>query len=80
MASSDIITAIDIGTTKICTIVARNDRHNNIVDIIDYSFAPCEGLKKGNVEDIYLTSEAINQTLVEIKKNTGISPKIYDSH
>ena len=24
MASSDIITAIDIGTTKICTIVARN--------------------------------------------------------
>ena len=75
MASSDIITAIDIGTTKICTIVARNDRHNNIVDIIDYSFASCEGLKKGNVEDIYLTSEAINQTLVEIKKNTGVSPK-----
>ena len=59
MASSDIITAIDIGTTKICTIVARNDRNNNIVDIIDYSFAPCEGLKKGNVEDIYLSSDGL---------------------
>jgi len=75
MPSSDIITAIDIGTTKICTIVARNDRHNNIVDIIGYSFAPCEGLKKGNIEDIELTSEAIKQTLQEIKKNTGVSPK-----
>jgi|TARA_B110000263_G_C15292390_1_gene503978 cell division protein FtsA len=75
MPSVDIITVIDIGTTKICTIVAKNDIHNNVVDIIGYSFARCEGLKKGNIENIELTSEAISQTLLEIKKSTGITPK-----
>ena len=75
MPSGGIITAIDIGTTKICTIVAKSDNRNNVIDIVAHSIVPCEGLKKGNIEDVDLTSEAIAQSLLEIKKETGITVK-----
>ena len=51
MQQSDVITAIDVGTTKICTIVARKV-NGEYPEVIAHSVVSCSGLKKGNVEDI----------------------------
>ena len=75
METEKIVFGLDIGTTKICTIVAKSDNRNNVIDIVGHSIVPCEGLKKGNIEDVDLTSEAIAQSLLEIKKETGITVK-----
>ena len=47
----NIIPAIDVGTTKVCTIVARKVNGQK-PEIIAYSNVPCSGLKKGNVEGV----------------------------
>ena len=69
MQQSDVITAIDVGTTKICTIVARKV-NGEYPEVIAHSVVNCSGLKKGNVEDITLTAEAIRQSLVEVRGKT----------
>ena len=71
MQQSDVITAIDVGTTKICTIVARKV-NGEYPEVIAHSVVNCSGLKKGNVEDITLTAEAIRQSLVEVRGKTDI--------
>jgi len=71
MPQSDVITAIDVGTTKICTIVAQKV-NGEYPEVIAHSVVTCSGLKKGNVEDINLTSEAIRQSLYEVRSKTEI--------
>ena len=69
MQMNETITAIDIGTTKICTIVARKV-NGEFPEVIAHSVVPCSGLKKGNVENINLTSQAIGSSLKEIREKT----------
>jgi len=71
MQPSDVITAIDVGTTKICTIVAKKV-NGQLPDVIAHSVVPCAGLKKGNVEDINLTSEAIRESLYDVRRKTDL--------
>lgn len=52
-----IITAIDIGTTKICVLIAR--KKNDEIEILGIGKAPSHGLKKGVVVDINKTIESI---------------------
>ena len=78
MNKSKTITAIDVGTTKVFSLMANIVTDENVVtkpDIIATSSAPCNGLKKGNVEDIKLTSAAIKQTLQDLESQTGIKAK-----
>ena len=44
-AETGIVTAIDVGTTKVCTIVARKDGAKRI-DVLGHSTVPCDGLRK----------------------------------
>ena len=55
MNKSKTITAVDVGTTKVFSLMANVFTDENLVttpEIIATSVAPCAGLKKGNVEDI----------------------------
>ncbi|MBG73605.1 MAG: cell division protein FtsA [Chloroflexi bacterium] len=61
------ITAIDIGTTKIATIVIKYTKPGNI-EILGHSVVPCTGLSKGNVVDVEKTSEGIKQSLDVLKE------------
>tara|TARA_Y100001934_G_scaffold5135_1_gene7186 strand:+ start:4269 stop:5519 length:1251 start_codon:yes stop_codon:yes gene_type:complete len=70
MQINETITAIDIGTTKICTILARKV-NGEFPEVIAHSVVPCSGLKKGNVENINLTSQAISSSLAEIREKTS---------
>jgi cell division protein FtsA len=59
-----IITAIDIGTTKICVLIARQLDDQN-VEIIGIGKAPSHGLSKGVVVDVAKTIYSIRTAIKE---------------
>ena len=65
-----IVAAIDVGTTKVCTIVGRKAAAGG-VDVLGYSSVPCNGLRKGNVADSDLTEKAVRESLFEVAAATG---------
>lgn len=68
---SDIVVSIDIGTTKVCTIVARK-RSDETIDVIGVGKAPSHGLKKGIVVDIQKTVESIKTSVQEAELVSGV--------
>jgi cell division protein FtsA len=62
MASNEIV-GLDIGTTKICAIVA--ERTENGVDIVGIGTHPSRGLRKGVVVDIDATVDSIKAAVEE---------------
>jgi cell division protein FtsA len=71
MQEPHVLAAIDVGTTKVCTIVARKTGPATF-DVLAHSTVPCEGLKKGNVVDVEATRRAIRDSLTEVEKKAGI--------
>ena len=61
MAKEKIITAIDVGSTKISTIVAALAESK--ISVIGVSRVPSTGISKGNVVDIDAAVEAISASL-----------------
>ena len=70
LAQNEVVAAIDVGTTKVCTIVGRRSGRNG-VHILGYSSVPNYGLRKGNVTDIALTEKAVRESLYEVAAATG---------
>ena len=64
------IAAIDVGTTKIFTVVAEVHATGDI-KLLGHSAVPCAGLRKGNVEDVVATTEAIRNCVSQVRKKTG---------
>ncbi len=71
MKASNIIVGLDIGTTKISTIVAEVDDDAEI-NIIGIGVAPSRGLKKGVVVDIEQTTQSIKQSVAEAEKMADV--------
>ena len=67
--SDDITVAIDIGTTKICVLVAKVN--NDDIQIIGIGKAPSHGLKKGVVVDIPKTVQSIKEAIKEAEFISG---------
>jgi cell division protein FtsA len=59
----DLIVGLDIGTTKICAIVA--ERTENGVDVVGIGTHPSRGLRKGVVVDIDATVASIKHAVEE---------------
>lgn len=59
----NLIVGLDIGTTKICAIVA--ERRSDTVEVIGVGVAPCEGLRKGVVVNIEATVTSIRKAIEE---------------
>lgn len=64
------IVSIDVGTTKICVLVARK-RYDNTIEIIGIGKSPSHGLRKGIVVDIAQTVESIKTAVQEAELVTG---------
>jgi len=67
---ANILTAIDIGTTKISVLIAQY-AGNEIIDIIGIGKAPSQGLKKGIVVDISKTVQSIKTAIKEAELMAG---------
>jgi len=59
----DLIVGLDIGTTKICAVVA--ERNESGVDIVGIGTHPSRGLRKGVVVDIDSTVDSIKHAVEE---------------
>ncbi|MCZ6464954.1 MAG: cell division protein FtsA [Proteobacteria bacterium] len=61
--NEDLIVGLDIGTTKICAVVA--ERTENGVDVVGIGTHPSRGLRKGVVVDIDATVRSIKHAVEE---------------
>ncbi|MBU1642238.1 cell division protein FtsA [bacterium] len=68
------VLAIDIGSTKICAIIANIDADNHI-QIIGAGIAKAQGLKKGSITNIELASKSIKSALADAKRVAGTDIK-----
>ena len=71
MAIGDIIVGIDIGTSKICTVVGEVNNFGQIETICNTSFK-CNGLKKGkiiNEEEVILS---LSKTIKDAENETNL--------
>ena len=72
MPKEKIITAIDIGSSKVSTIIAALT--DNKISVIGVSGnVPSQGIKKGNVVDIDEAVQAISNSLERAERMAGVS-------
>jgi len=64
------VLAIDIGSTKICAIIAEIDE-NNHSQIIGVGIAKAQGLRKGSITNIELASKSIKSAVMDAKRVAG---------
>ncbi|KPL13439.1 MAG: cell division protein FtsA [Bacteroides sp. SM1_62] len=69
-----LLAAVDIGTTKIVSIVGKQTE-NKKLEILGMSKTASKGVKRGVVLNIEETVNAINATVTEVKKQTGMQFK-----
>lgn len=69
---SKILAAVDIGTTKIVSIIGRKNE-NGKLEILGMSKTPSKGVKRGVVLNIEETVSAIRSTVDEVQKQTGLT-------
>lgn len=72
MASNRLITSIDIGTTKICVLVAHVLEHGHF-ELLGIGKAPSDGLRKGVVVDVARTIHSIKRAVQEAEIMSGVS-------
>lgn len=70
MSTKSVIVALDIGTTKVCTLIAQKNGHS--LDILGVGSHPSNGLKKGSVVNIEKTVQSIKSSIEEAKLMAGL--------
>ena len=71
MDDQNILTAIDVGTTKVCTLVARISSKGN-VDILGVGIVPSQGLRKGTVVDVQEAKKAVRASIEQAEQKAGV--------
>lgn len=66
---NNLVVGIDIGTTKICTIVA--DVRPEDIFIVGAGVEPCRGMKKGVVNDVAALTAAISASVHKAERASG---------
>ena len=70
MSTKSVIVALDIGTTKVCTLIAQ--KNGQSLDILGVGSHPSHGLKKGSVVNIEKTVQSIRTSIEEAKLMAGL--------
>lgn len=66
-----VVVGIDVGTTKICTLVAREDGPGQI-NIIGVGVEPSQGIRKGVVVDLAAASQAVSRSIEKAERTSGL--------
>jgi len=67
----EIIVGIDVGTTKICTLVGRVEDEGTI-RILGVGIVPSNGIKKGVITDISAATQAITRSVEKAEQTSGV--------
>ena len=65
-----IIVGLDIGSTKICTLIAAS--RNGSLETVGFGLAESKGLKKGVVVNLEAAVEAIKKSVAEAEMMAGV--------
>jgi cell division protein FtsA len=66
-----IVVGIDIGTTKVCTLVARVEGERGM-RILGVGIEPSKGIKKGNIVDLAAASQSIARSIEKAQRTSGL--------
>lgn len=67
----EIVVGIDVGTTKVCTLVGRVEDEKTI-RILGVGIEPSEGIKKGVIVDLAAASRAITRSVEKAEHTSGL--------
>jgi len=67
----EIVVGIDVGTTKICTLVGRIEDGKSI-RILGVGIEPSEGIKKGTIVDLDTAAQAIIRSVERAESTSGL--------
>ena len=70
----NIIMAIDVGTSKVCTIIARREGGRRF-SVLSHSVVPSQGLQKGIVTDISATQSVIRESATKAARQARATVK-----
>lgn len=71
MKNADIVVGIDIGSSKIATLIGRID--DDVINILGVSESASKGVKKGQIVNIEEAADAINASLDSAERMAGHS-------
>lgn len=71
MADEPIVVGIDIGTTKVCTLVARVEGENNL-RILGVGIEPAQGIRKGTIVDLQAAVQSIARSIEKAERSSGM--------
>lgn len=72
----EILAGLDLGTTKVCAVIAERSVDTGKLDILGFGVAPSEGLHKGLVANIGKTAEAIKAAMEIASNRAGIKVNV----
>ncbi len=67
----EIVVGIDVGTTKICTLVGRVEEENAI-RILGVGIEPSDGIRKGVIVDLTAATQAITRSVERAEQTSGL--------
>ena len=67
----EIVVGIDVGTTKICTLVGRVEDESSI-RILGVGIEPSDGIRKGIIVDLAAASKAIKRSVEKAESTSGL--------
>ena len=74
----EIVVGIDVGTTKVCTLVARveperpDSKDTSPFRIIGVGIEPSDGIRKGIIVDLGAASQAIARSVEKAEQTSGL--------
>ncbi|MBL8077165.1 MAG: cell division protein FtsA [Anaerolineales bacterium] len=67
----EIVVGIDVGTTKVCTLVGRVE-DSSTVRILGVGIEPSDGIRKGIIVDLAAASAAIKRSVEKAERTSGL--------
>jgi cell division protein FtsA len=67
----EIVVGIDVGTTKVCTLVGRVE-DSRTIRILGVGVEPSEGIRKGMIVDLAAASQAITHSVEKAESTSGM--------
>jgi cell division protein FtsA len=66
-----LVVGIDIGTTKVCALIARLEGENSL-RILGVGIEPSQGIKRGNIIDLAAASQSISRAVEKAERSSGL--------
>jgi len=71
MSKEQIFVGLEIGTTKICVIVAES-RAEDQISILGVGETPSRGIRKGEIVDMATVTECVREAIVDAEEKTNV--------